>query len=70
MVEEVLEDVHHVGGHVVEGDGRVAATGRAVGLGEGEAEARRSIHERDLVDYNNGAKKGFFMLFLPIFSVL
>ena len=50
MVEEVLEDVHHVGGHVVEGDGRVAAAGRAVGLGDGEAQGLQTKNYRELGD--------------------
>ena len=30
MVDEVLQDVHHVGGDVVEGDGQVAAAGESL----------------------------------------
>ena len=35
VVDEVLEQVHHVARHVVEGDGRVTAARRAVRLGVG-----------------------------------
>ena len=30
MVDEVLQDVHHVGGDIVEGDGEVAAAAKAL----------------------------------------